>query len=139
MTLYAGESVEVTLEATYFNGNLLIPDLVTTVVLSIFDADQNMIATGGMSWSESESIWLYLWDTTNVPAGTYVVKVTVNGVAGTKSWEYGKIRLKTPRITATEEDWTWDGSDPDGGGSDVLDGGTVEEVGSGVADGGGVL
>lgn len=116
MPIYAGESLQITMLATDFDGDAIDNGSAVTVTVSVFDiAGGSVIDEELMTFSPDESLWVYEWDTSTKPPGNYTSKVTITGLGGTISWEYKTIRLAKNR---TGSDTVIDNS------QGVIDGGT---------------
>ncbi len=93
MTLYAGEMAKIIHTATK-DGVSLLPEDITAVWLTIFNADREALgAEEAMTWDTDKLRWQYLWNTVDVEAGTYRIKVRIAGVDGGSVWEYKRLRL----------------------------------------------
>ncbi len=100
MTLYAGELSKIIHTATK-DGEALAPDDVDAVWITIYDAArEEAVGESAMSWDSAQLRWQYLWDTTGFDAGTYRVKVRIEGVDGGSVWEYKRIRLARNPVSA---------------------------------------
>jgi hypothetical protein len=68
-----------------------------SVKITILNKDQTVLVDdANMLWDDDEAIWEYKWDTEADPvlaAGSYPYRVTVVGVDGKPSIEWGKVRL----------------------------------------------
>lgn len=102
MTLYAGETVQVTTTATGLDGTTALTSAdVSHVKVQIFDsAGDTVVGLTTMTWSAEDLFWFYDWYTggagatpTAVEPGTYKAKCTVTGAGTWTSFEYKRIRL----------------------------------------------
>lgn len=111
MTLYVGEQIRISTQAREYSvkgssGQLITDTNVTSVRITILNQDQTVrINDVDMNWDAGEKIWYYKWDTASgtpaVTTGTYRYRITVVGVDGKPSIEWGKIRLsRQPSIVA---------------------------------------
>lgn len=111
MTLYVGEQVRISTVAREYAvkgavGEPITDENVTSVKITILNKDQTIrIDDAEMDWSDDENIWFYKWDTDSgspaVTTGTYRYRITVVGVDGKPSIEWGTIRLaRQPSIVA---------------------------------------
>jgi hypothetical protein len=93
MTLYAGELTKIVHTATK-DGEALLPGDVTGVSIILYDSTlEEVVGSSTMTWDSVKLRWQYLWDTSDMDAGTYRAKVTITGVDGGSVWEFKRIRL----------------------------------------------
>lgn len=106
MTLYAGETVQVTTTATGLDGTTaLTDDDVVSVVIEIRDSALELVVEETeMEWDpvgdEDGPFWFYDWPTVTggatpvaIEPATYKAKCTVLGAGTWTSFEYKRIRL----------------------------------------------
>lgn len=95
MTLYIGEQIRIVFTGKEYNGKTaLTEDNVNSASVLIIDCDSTvLVAEGVMTWDTAEALWEYKWDTTGLTHGTYRYRITVIGVDGKPSVEWGRVRL----------------------------------------------
>lgn len=100
MTLYVGEQARIVFTGSeYGSGEPLTEANVISADILILDRDSSVLLEEDMVWDESETLWEYRWDTTDLESGTYKFRVRVVGADGRPSWEWGRARLaKNPTI-----------------------------------------
>lgn len=99
MTTYVGELTKIVHTATK-DGQALLPADVTAVWITIYNSDLTVrVAETTMSWDAGNSRWQYLWNTTGLTAGTFRVRVRIEGVDGGSVWEFRRVRLARNPVT----------------------------------------
>lgn len=106
MTIYAGETVEISVTAKEFRAvRALNEDDLTAVWVTVYDVEgDTVVPRSSMSWDEDlvdengtvTGGWAYHWLTTGVDPGTYRAKIEAYGVQATPqhySLEFKRIRL----------------------------------------------
>jgi hypothetical protein len=106
VTLFAGEFFRIKAEGADFDGTEFTDDNVQAVTVKIYDRAKELIVDSPMTWDEDESIWVYLWDTSDQNAtpsplapGSYRYQVIFTGMDGKMSWEWKRVRLSKNPIT----------------------------------------
>lgn len=110
MTDYAGELLRITVGVEDFTSTPMAADDVDNLFVAIYNSvGATVVDETAMTYSDEESLWYYLWDTTTgatpvpLPAGTYRVKCRLVDLAGESSWEYRRVRLsRNPVLTGGE-------------------------------------
>lgn len=99
MTLYAGEVFRITAEGADFDGTELTEANVNGVAVRIYNSAKEEIVDTDMDWDADEGIWVYLWNTALLPAGSYRYQIIFEGVDGNLSWEWKRVRInKNPIV-----------------------------------------
>lgn len=103
MTLYVGEQIRVSTHGRDYavkgvKGKPLTDVNVLSAKVTILNPNKSVrISEADMSWDSEEKIWYYKWDTADgsppATTGTYQYRVTIVGVDGKPSIEWGKVRL----------------------------------------------
>lgn len=106
MTDYVGEEFRVTTTGTDWDKSALVPAKVTGLFVEIWNAAKEVvIPESEMAWVEQESLWEYLWLSTEdglttvddggtaIAPGSYRAKIKLIDLDGKPSWEFVKIRL----------------------------------------------
>jgi hypothetical protein len=97
MTIYAGETVQIKVEATDFDALTTLDNSDITVNISIYNtALEEVLAETAMTYDVEDAAFLYAWDTTGLAAGGYRARIEALGQAATPqsvSLEYKRIRL----------------------------------------------
>jgi hypothetical protein len=103
MPNYVGDTFEITVSATDFDGSTVVtPTLLGnsgSVEVSIIDPNSDPVVTSqGMTWDSTRELWYYLWESTGQPSsgGQYQYKVQVIGEDGSQATAYGRLNLQTP-------------------------------------------
>lgn len=99
MTLYAGEAVEVLVDAANdFNGTALTDSDVTAMAVTIFDTDNTteLVTDEPMAYTTGEG-WSFLWFPSSADAGDYQAKIVLTAVDASESVEWRRIRLAPNR------------------------------------------
>lgn len=97
MTIYAGETIQIKVEATDFDALTTLDNTDITVNISIYNAALvEVLAETQMTYDAGELAFMYSWDTTGLAAGGYRARIEALGQAATPqsvSLEYKRIRL----------------------------------------------
>lgn len=91
MTTYAGEAIMLSHKATFEGANISTGDC----IIDIFTSDySDELTHAAMTYNSDTARWEFLWDTTEIPAGKYNVRVAII-LDDATNWEYYKLTLKT--------------------------------------------
>lgn len=98
MAIYAGETVQIKVTGKDFDASTPLAESdIVAIYVTIYDSTNTaVLPQTSMSWDDDEDGWVYLWNTTNLPFGSYKAKVEAYGQAATPqsySLEFARIRL----------------------------------------------
>lgn len=99
MTGYNGERRTICHTATA-DGVAMVPADCAGVFVTVYSRDftEIVLAEVLMVWNTTKLRWEYVWDTTEVDAGTYQARVRILGVDGLSNWEYFRLKLTLDRV-----------------------------------------
>lgn len=97
MTIYAGETVQIKVNATDFDAETALSDADITVYVSIYNAAlEEILAATSMTYDVGEAAFVYAWSTAELEPGTYRARLEALGQQATPqsvSLEFKRIRL----------------------------------------------
>jgi hypothetical protein len=97
MTIYAGETVQITTDLKDFDGDtpLTVND-VLQVTLEIFRQGVSVHGPVLMVWDADSGRWEYIWDSDGFDPGTYLARCQADGTQFS-AWEFKNLRLNRNR------------------------------------------